>query len=647
MNYLIRITSLIIFILSINNISEAKLLVSKLYSDHMVIQRDQPIVIWGWTDADKTVIINFNNSEYSAKASDKGDWKIILPKLEAGGPYEMVISSNNEKISINDILIGDVWICSGQSNMEWIVANSNNAEDEIKYSLDNKLRHFAIPNTSSEKPENDILGGDWKISNPENTGEFSATAYFFAKELRKHVDVPIGLINSSWGGSRIEAWMSAKSININNQQELMDEVKSQAELEYLNQLEKFQQIFPGISDVDLGMSNDQPLWASSELDESDWKEIVVPIFWEDAGFNGLDGIGWYRTTFYLTPEEANGEFELGLGKIDDSDIAWINGIKVGEMTQAWDQPRVYKIPSKVLKEGKNVLCVRVDDTGGAGGIWGDVSSVYLKSLTLLKPLAGNWKFKISAVKRTEIATNQIPTLLYNRMIHPILNFPIKGVIWYQGESNANNVDEAFKYRKVFSDMIKDWRASWNVGDFPFLFVQLANYREPVEQPYDSPWGMVRESQSDALTLPNTGQAVIIDIGDANDVHPRNKQDVGLRLSLAARKFAYGEKIVFSGPTYKSSKIKNGKMIIEFDNIGTGLVCKDKYGSVKGFAIAGADKKFIWASAFIEKNKIVVWNESINNPKYVRYGWADNPDDLNLYNGEGLPACPFRTNKNDR
>ena len=233
------------------------------------------------------------------------------------------------------------------------------------------------------------------------------------------------------------------------------------------------------------------------------------------------------------------------------------------------------------------------------------------------------------------------------MIHPILNFPIKGVIWYQGESNANNVDEAFKYRTVFLDMIKDWRASWNVGDFPFLFVQLANYREPVEQPYDSPWGMVRESQSDALTLPNTGQAVIIDIGNANDVHPRDKQNVGLRLSLAARKFAYGEKIVFSGPTYKSSKIKNGKMIIEFDNIGTGLVCKDKYGSVKGFAIAGADKKFIWASAFIEKNKIVVWNESINNPKYVRYGWADNPDDLNLYNGEGLPACPFRTNKNDR
>jgi sialate O-acetylesterase len=646
MNYLIRITSLIILLFSFNNLTEAKLLVSKLYSDHMVIQRNQPIVVWGWTDADKMVMINFNNSEYSAISNDKGDWKIILPKLEAGGPYEMVISSDNEKIIINDILIGDVWICSGQSNMEWTVANSNNAEDEIKNSIDNKLRHFDIPNTSSEKPENDILGGDWKISNPQNTGEFSATAYFFAKELRKHADVPIGLINTSWGGSRIETWMSSNSLDIKDQQELMEEVKRQTDVDYQSQLEKYQKMFPGISDVDLGMNGDQPLWTSIELDESDWKEIVVPIFWEDAGFNGLDGIGWYRTTFYLTPEEANGEFELGLGKIDDSDIAWINGIKVGEMTQAWDQPRVYKIPSKVLKEGKNVLCVRVDDTGGAGGIWGDVSSVYLKSLTLVKPLAGNWKFRIGAVKRTEIATNQIPNLLYNRMIHPILNFPIKGVIWYQGESNASFMD-APMYSKLFIDMIKDWRTLWNVGEFPFLYVQLANYLQPVNQPSESSWAILRESQTDALSLPNTGQAVIIDIGDANDVHPRDKQNVGLRLSLAARKIAYGENIIFSGPTYRNSKIKKGKMIITFNNVGSGLVSKDKYGYLKGFVIAGADKNFVWAKAEIEKNKVIVWNDKVKNPKYVRYGWADNPDDANLYNVEGLPACPFRTDKNDR
>jgi sialate O-acetylesterase len=247
--------------------------------------------------------------------------------------------------------------------------------------------------------------------------------------------------------------------------------------------------------------------------------------------------------------------------------------------------------------------------------------------------------------KTEIAVNQIPTLLFNRMIHPILNFPIKGAIWYQGESNASFTDAPL-YSKLFIDMIKDWRSLWNVGDFPFLFVQLANFLQPVNQPSESSWAILRESQTDALSLPNTGQAVIIDIGDANDVHPTNKQDVGLRLSLAARKIAYGENIVFSGPTYKSSKIKNGKMIITFDNVGSGLVCKDKYSYVKGFAIAGADKKFVWASAMIEKNKVVVWNDKVKNPKYVRYAWADNPDDANLYNVEDLPACPFRTDKND-
>jgi sialate O-acetylesterase len=646
MKILLRLDLLIILIITFNLSVEAKLSVSKLYSDHMVIQRNQPIVVWGWTDASKTVKINFYNSEYSTIANEKGDWKILLPKMEAGGPYELTIFNDIEKIVIKDILIGDVWICSGQSNMEWIVANSNNAEEEIKNSLDNKLRQFDIPNTSSEKPEIDLLGGDWKVSNPQNSGEFSATAYFFAKELRKHVDVPIGLINSSWGGSRIEAWMSSNSLDIKDQQELMREVKKQDDIEYQFQLEKYSKMFPGMSDVDLGMNGDKPLWAGLDIDESDWKDIVVPAYWEDFGYSGLDGIGWYRLTFYLTHEEANGEFELGLGKIDDSDIAWINGIKVGEMTQAWDQPRVYKIPSQVLKEGKNVLCVRVDDTGGAGGIYGDVSSVYLKSLTLVKSLAGNWKFKVSAVKKTDIATNQIPTLLYNRMIHPILNFPIKGVIWYQGESNASFVD-ASNYSKLFADMIKDWRTLWNVGDFPFLFVQIANYLQPINQPTESSWAILRESQTDALSLTNTGQAVIIDIGDANDIHPRNKQDVGLRLSLAARKIGYGENIVFSGPTFKNYKVKNGKFVISMNNIGSGLICKDKYGYLKGFAIAGDDKKFVWAKAEINNDKVIVWNDKIKNPKFVRYAWSDNPEDANLYNLEGLPACPFRTDKNDR
>ena len=646
MNYLIRTISLIFLIISFNHTAEAKLIISKLYSDHMVIQRDQPIVVWGWADINENVNINFYNADYSSITNEKGEWKIVLPMMKEGGPFEMIVSTKDVKIIVRDILIGDVWICSGQSNMEWVVANSNNADEEIRSSTDFKIRHFDIPNTSSEKPEVNLTGGEWKLSNPENTGDFTAVGYFFAKELRKHIDVPIGLINSSWGGSRIEAWMSAKSLNLKNQQELIDEVKRQAESEYKKQLEKFQKSFSGISEVDMGMKNDIQLWASPDLNESDWNDIVVPSYWEDAGYEGLDGIGWYRTNFNLTSEEAMDDIELGLGKIDDSDIAWVNGNKIGGIEQAWDVPRVYIAPSQFLREGKNVLCIRIEDTGGGGGIYDDVSLVYLKSKSTNRSLAGKWKFKIGAVKKTEIAANQVPTLLYNQMIHPILNFSIKGVLWYQGESNSNNVEEAFQYRKLFIDMINDWRALWNVGNFPFLFVQLTNFRQPVEQPSESPWAIIRESQSFTLSIPNTGQAVIIDIGDANNIHPRNKQDVGLRLSLAARKIAYGENIVFSGPTYKNSKIKNGKIIISFDNIGTGLICKDKYGYLKGFAIAGANKKFVWAKAMIDADKVIVWNENIKNPNYVRYGWADNPDDLNLYNFENLPASPFRTDRND-
>ncbi len=647
MKHITKIALILALFFSSFNITEAKLIISKLYADHMVIQRNQPIVVWGRADGNENVVVRFYNIESSVKTDDKGEWKILLPKMEAGGPYEMVISTGKDKIVIKDILIGDVWLSSGQSNMEWIVANSNNAEEEIKNSTDLKIRQFDIPNTSSEKPESDLLGGEWKLSNPENTGEFSAVAYFFAKELRKHIDVPIGLINSSWGGSRIEAWMGGNSFNIKDQNDLMNEVQKQADEEFRLTLEKFQKIFPGLSEKDAGMNGEQPVWNSETQDESDWKNITVPGYWEDFGFEGLDGIGWYRLTFDLTSEEAQGSFELGLGKIDDSDIAWLNGIKVGGMNQAWDQLRVYQMPEGILKAGKNVLCVRVDDTGGAGGIYGDVSTVYIKSKTFFKPLEGKWKFKIGAVNKTSVSANQIPTLLFNKMINPIVNYPIKGAIWYQGESNADNLKDAFNYRKAFVEMINEWRKLWNIGDFPFLYVQLTNYKSPVDQPYDSPWAMLRESQSEALSLPNVGQAVIIDIGNANDIHPRNKQDVGLRLSLAARKIAYGENIVYSGPTLKNFKVKNGKFFISFDNTGSGLVCKDKYGLVKGFSIAGPDKKFVWASAFIENNKVVVWNNGIKNPRYLRYGWADNPDDLCLYNLEGLPASPFRTDKNDR
>jgi len=646
MNRFLYFLVFLILTILFNHPLQAKLSLSKIYSNHMVIQRNQPIVVWGWADNNAAIKILFNNNEYSTNAGSNGNWKIVLPQMKEGGPLEMTISTSTEKIVLKDILIGDVWVCSGQSNMEMVVNSSNNAEQELKMATDNKIRHFKVPNSSAEKPEDDLAGGEWVVNSPQTVGDFTAAGYFFARELRKSVDVPIGLLNTSWGGSRIEAWMSSEVLDMVEQQKVVDGITRKAEEEYQKQLVRFKAIFPDATTTDKGFLDNNALWADPNLNESDWKNISVPILWEDAGYAGLDGIAWYRTTFNLTSDDASKGAELGLGKIDDSDIAWINGIKVGGLYQAYNTPRIYKVDPQVLKEGKNVLSVRVEDTGGGGGIYGDASLLYLKIGEKNILPQNDWKFKIDAVKKTELGINHTPSLLFNKMIYPILNFPIKGALWYQGESNTDDEEDATKYRELFASMIKDWRTLWGVGDFPFIFVQLANYKQFIDQPSESLWAILRESQSEALKLPNTAQAVIIDIGDANDIHPRNKQDVGLRLSLAARKIAYGENIVYSGPTYKNHKIKKNKIVVSFTNTGSGLIIKDKNSYVKEFAIAGADKKFYWAKAEIENESIIVWSEKVKNPKYVRYAWADNPADANLYNAEELPASPFRTNAAD-
>jgi sialate O-acetylesterase len=297
----------------------------------------------------------------------------------------------------------------------------------------------------------------------------------------------------------------------------------------------------------------------------------------------------------------------------------------------------------MLREGTNVICVKVIDTGGGGGLWGMDNQLYLDAGSDRKTLAGDWLYKVGLnlpAPRDISSPNSLPSLLYNGMINPLVLYPIKGVIWYQGENNAGNY---LKYRELFPSMIKDWRRIWNIGDFTFLFVQLANYMEPPQVPQQSSWAGLREAQTMTLSVPKTGMAVIIDIGEAKDIHPRNKDDVGYRLSLAAQKIAYGKDLVYSGPVFRSMEINGDKAILEFDHVGSGLVAKDKYGYLKSFSIAGPDKNFVWAKAYLAPgNTVVVTSDAVKNPVAVRYAWADNPDDANLYNLEGLPASPFRT-----
>ncbi len=614
----------------------------KLFTSGMVLQRGLEVPVWGWSAAGETIRITFAGKNYSGTVDADGKWMVRLPAMAAGGPYKMHVIAKSGEFLLEDVWVGDVWVCSGQSNMEWQVAISGNAAAEIAAANDPMIRHFKVPRSSAKTPQDTLVGGEWQVASPQTVGGFTAVGYYFARELRKSVDVPIGLLNTSWGGSRIEPWMHANPLGMTNPETVIDEIRKEQEA-FARQIRSELEARVGpLPDKDAGMDGDTPLWAAPDLDDSDWDKIPAPVLWESDKYQGLDGIGWYRGTFELSETEAANPVEIGVGKIDDSDITWVNGVKVGSMEMQYNKPRVYPVPVEALRPGVNHIAIRVEDTGGGGGIWGETDLMYLKTGNDVRSLAGEWRFKVGAfISYNQIFDNQVPTILYNQMIHPILNFPIRGALWYQGESNAGPAD-AYKYRELFPKMIRDWRERWQVGEFPFLFVQLANFMAEDDQPAESDWAILRESQSATLAVPNTAQAVIIDIGDAVDIHPRNKQDVGLRLSLAARKLAYGEDRVYSGPVYKSQEIFKQKIAITFDHIGSGLKAKDKYGYLKGFAIAGADKKFVWAKAQIKGEKVYVWNEAVTAPVAVRYAWGNNPADANLYNAEGLPASPFRT-----
>jgi sialate O-acetylesterase len=422
---------------------------------------------------------------------------------------------------------------------------------------------------------------------------------------------------------------------------LIDRMKSSNLDELTRQAEKLQKEWQTkIDQEDPGIKEKWYLPASNS---TGWKEMKLPQAWEGAGLPTLDGVVWFKKEVVLTAAEAGKEAKLSLGPIDDSDVTFVNGTQVGETIDRYSTPREYTIKAGVLKEGKNLIAVKVIDTGGGGGINGDASQMKLDVNGSIQSLAGNWLYKVGLdlpSPRSTNGPNSYPSLLYNGMINPLINFPIKGVIWYQGENNAGNY---VKYRTLFPAMINDWRTKWKNSDLSFLFVQLANYMEPIAEPQESSWAGLREAQTMALSLPKTGMAVIIDIGEAKDIHPKDKDNVGLRLSLAAQKVTYGKDVVYSGPIYKSIEIAGNSITIDFTNTGSGLMVKDKYGYLKSFMIAGADKKFVWARATVAPgNKVIVSSDVVKNPVAVRYAWADNPDDANLYNKEGLPASPFRT-----
>jgi sialate O-acetylesterase len=622
----------------------ANITMPKIFGDNMVLQRNKLIHVWGWASSNEKVNVQFNKQIKNTKTDKAGKWNITLDAEEAGGPYQLIIKGKNQ-VLFNNILVGEVWVCSGQSNMEMPIAGwgkINNYIQEIKDANYPAIRQFDIPNTTSAVPKEDIAGGEWKVCNSENAGEFSATAYFFARELYNKLKVPVGIINSTWGGTQIESWISLQAFDQSDEFKNITEVMKSGDMPAIIQ-KRNEARLKNIEKI-VGTANNSSNiaeWRNENFDDSKWALMKVPGVWESQGMADLDGVVWFRKTVEIKNEDAGKTALIELSKIDDMDETYINGVKIGAMNN-WDDERRYTIPSGILKAGKNTIVVKITDNGGGGGFYGNPADIKLSIDNHTIALTGEWKYKVESVLKpsSTIGPNDYPCILFNAMIHPITSYTIKGFLWYQGESNE---ERAYQYRKAFPLMITDWRKQWNEPALPFYFVQLSTFGSAnANSNNGSKWGELRESQTATLSLPNTAMAVTTDIGNPSDIHPKNKQDVGKRLAAIALHNLYAQQGVYTGPAYQSMKIQGDKISISFSNTDSGWFVKDKYGYIKGFEIAGEDKKFQFAKALVDGNNIIVFQESIQHPVAVRYNWADDASEGNLFNSNYFPAAPFRT-----
>lgn len=632
--------SVLFIILLLSATAFAQIRLPRLVSDGMVLQRDANIKIWGWAAPNEAISINFINVNYQAIANATGNWELQLSNLTAGGPYIMTLTASNT-ITINDILIGDVWLCSGQSNMALAMSNvASTYPTDVSNSTNDKIRNFNVPREYEfSTPRTDLTDGSWMKANPTNVLKFSAAAYFFAKELyARNPSVPIGLIHSSYGGTPIHAWMSEKALKYFP--ETVAEIQLLKNPTYVNTI--IQNDFnlennwnTTLKNNDAGIKNN---WKSNSTDTSSWADITV-------GFTKKDiGSVWYKKKLTVSSQTATNPSLLQLAILIEADSTYVNGKLIG-FTNNQYAIRKYNIPANTFVEGENTITVRLVNNSLTGGFYGSIFQLLGANETI--NLAGTWKTKVGYAMPTLVDPVNLlwkPTALYNSMIEPLKNYAMKGAIWYQGEGNTGKPS---MYSIYLKSMIEDWRSLFNNPSMPFLYVQLPNYQAAVANPVESSWALLRESQLKTLAIPFTGMATTIDVGDANNLHPVYKKPVGTRLAIAAQRVAYGnQQIVSSGPIYESMKIVGNTIELTFNTLGSLLKFKSSGGTPVGthtnFAIAGSNKTFAWAQARIEGNKVIVWNDAIPNPVAVRYAWGQNPAGEKLYNTEDIPASPFRT-----
>ncbi|MFA6087756.1 sialate O-acetylesterase [Mucilaginibacter sp.] len=629
---------------------------SNLFSDNMVLQRQKQIKIYGTVNTKASFEVEFAGKKKKVSTSGQGNWEVTFPAMEAGGPYQLKIVSDSS-FTLKNILLGDVWICSGQSNMEWVLRRTLNGPYELKKANCDGIRFFTVPKNVASFPTENTKDASWKTCSTDNAWEFSAVAYFFARDLYAKYNVPIGIIHSSWGGTPAESWISREAIATHPDYKQKADSLAKA-FESGNTIEVLQkQVYTNNSLPYLKslLQKDRGFiekWNKNDYNDAGWKPFIVPGTLEQFGPNDYKGSIWLRKHIKIPASMSGQDLTLIMEKLNERDITYFNGTEVGRIAGAGGK-RVYRIPKAMVNQGENVITIRLESFIKPAGFEArDASIIRLEQMVETDspttiPLAGEWKYMpglpladYPQQPKPSITVSSLPSVLYNGMIVPLEKFTIKGFLWYQGENNA---EKAFQYKTLFPLLIKDWREKFNQGDLPFIFTQLSGYGPITNDPVDNFWAELREAQFQTLTLPNTGMAVTIDIGDPYDIHPLNKQVVGKRLAAEAMKLVYGESDINTSPLYQSVTYNADSVRIKVTNAPKGLMTKGTTAP-KGFAIAGADKKFVWANAKIEGNEIVIWQKNIK-PAAVRYAWTGSPvesNGANVFNKEGFPLSPFRT-----
>lgn len=624
--------------------------VPRLVGDGMVLQRGTDIRIWGWAGPGEEITVQFDGETAKAVTNDAGKWSVLLGPRKPGGPYNLVIDGINH-IELRNVLVGDVWLCSGQSNMQLPMERVREKYPEvIAHSANDLIRQFLVPlRYDFNEPHDNVASGHWVAANPTTVLSFSAVAYFFAREVYERYHVPVGLINNAVGGAPAEAWLSADALqNFPAEEAVAARFASVAYRDSIAAADKAadSKWYEKVWAEDKGL-HDEKSWYDPAYDASGWSGVTVPGYWADQGGPKESGVVWYRKEIDVPAAMAGQPAKLLLGCIVDRDSVYVNGAFAGTTGYQYP-PRQYELPAEMLKPGKNIIVVRVINSTGRGGFVPDKPYMLTAGGQTID-LKGEWKYRVGMTTGPLAPPTFFqyqPGGLFNGMLAPVAGYTVKGVIWYQGESNISRAEE---YRRVFPSMITDWRRYWRQAELPFLFVQLPNFMRVSDQPQESGWAELREAQRLTLSLPLTGMAVTMDLGEWNDLHPLDKEDVAKRLFLSAERVAYGKaNFIYSGPLYRSIHIRHDKISISFDEAESGLIVKGG-GELHGFAVAGADNHFVWAKAVISGKKVIAWSDEVPHPVVVRYAWADNPQGANLYNrdalfNDGLPASPFEGRK---